>query len=327
MDGAIVVRAHGGPEVLEWTRSDPGQPGPGEVLIRHTVVGLNYIDVYQREGLYPLALPFTPGVEGAGRVESVGEGVADLSPGDAVAYTGNGPAGSYRESRVLPRSRLVPLPDDIDEKTAAAIMLKGCTVEYLVRRTFPIREGHVVLLHAAAGGVGLIASQWLNSLGATVIGTVGSEEKAELARANGCHHTILYREQDVAQRTREITDGAGVHVVYDSVGAATFEGSIASLRPRGMMVTYGNASGPVEPMRPLVLAQGGSLFLTRPTLGDYYASAEDSADGCAALFEMVTSGKVRPHIGQTFAVEHVGEAHRALEARETVGSTVLTVGS
>ncbi|MEE2899564.1 MAG: quinone oxidoreductase [Gemmatimonadota bacterium] len=327
MDGAIVVRAHGGPEVLEWTRSDPGQPGPGEVLIRHTAVGLNYIDVYQREGLYPLALPFTPGVEGAGRVESVGEGVADLSPGDAVAYTGNGPAGSYRESRVLPRSRLVPLPDDIDEKTAAAIMLKGCTVEYLVRRTFPIHEGHVVLLHAAAGGVGLIAGQWLNSLGATVIGTVGSEEKAELARANGCHHTILYREQDVAQRTREITDGVGVHVVYDSVGAATFEGSIASLRPRGMMVTYGNASGPVEPMRPLVLAQGGSLFLTRPTLGDYYASAEDSADGCAALFEMVTSGKVRPHIGQTFAVEHVGEAHRALEARETVGSTVLTVGS
>jgi NADPH2:quinone reductase len=327
MDGAIVVRAHGGPEVLEWTQSDPGQPGPGEVLIRHTAVGLNYIDVYQREGLYPLALPFTPGVEGAGRVESVGEGVADLSPGDAVAYTGNGPAGSYRESRVLPRSRLVPLPDDIDEKTAAAIMLKGCTVEYLVRRTFPIREGHVVLLHAAAGGVGLIAGQWLNSLGATVIGTVGSEEKAELARANGCHHTILYREQDVAQRTREITDGVGVHVVYDSVGAATFEGSIASLRPRGMMVTYGNASGPVEPMRPLVLAQGGSLFLTRPTLGDYYASAEDSADGCAALFEMVTSGKVRPHIGQTFAVEHVGEAHRALEARETVGSTVLTVGS
>ena len=327
MDGAIVVRAHGGPEVLEWTRSDPGQPGPGEVLIRHTAVGLNYIDVYQREGLYPLALPFTPGMEGAGRVESVGEGVADLSPGDAVAYTGNGPAGSYRESRVLPRSRLVRLPDDIDEKTAAAIMLKGCTVEYLVRRTFPIREGHVVLLHAAAGGVGLIAAQWLNALGATVIGTVGSEEKAELARANGCHHTILYREQDVAQRTREITDGVGVHVVYDSVGAATFEGSIASLRPRGMMVTYGNASGPVEPMRPLVLAQGGSLFLTRPRLGDHYASAEDSADGCAALFEMVTSGKVRPHIGQTFAVEHVGEAHRALEARETVGSTVLTVGS
>ncbi len=327
MDGAIVVRAHGGPEVLEWTRSDPGQPGPGEVLIRHTAVGLNYIDVYQREGLYPLALPFTPGVEGAGRVESVGEGVADLSPGDAVAYTGNGPAGSYRESRVLPRSRLVRLPDDIDEKTAAAIMLKGCTVEYLVRRTFPIREGHVVLLHAAAGGVGLIAGQWLNSLGATVIGTVGSEEKAELARANGCHHTILYREQDVAQRTREITDGVGVHVVYDSVGAATFEGSIASLRPRGMMVTYGNASGPVEPMRPLVLAQGGSLFLTRPRLGDYYASAEDAADGCAALFEMVTSGKVRPHIGQTFTVEHVADAHRALEARETVGSTVLTVGS
>lgn len=327
MDGAIVVRAHGGPEVLEWTRSDPGQPGPGEVLIRHTAVGLNYIDVYQREGLYPLELPFTPGMEGAGRVEAVGEGVGDLSPGDAVAYTGNGPAGSYREGRVLPRSRLVPLPDGIDEEAAAAIMLKGCTVEYLVRRTFRVREGHVVLLHAAAGGVGLIASQWLSALGATVIGTVGSDAKAELARANGCHHTILYREEDVAERVREITDGAGVHVVYDSVGAATFEGSIASLRPRGMMVTYGNASGPVEPVRPLLLAQGGSLFLTRPKLGDYYTSAEESADGCAALFEMVTSGKVRPHIGQTFALEDVADAHRALEARETVGSTVLTVSS
>ena len=264
-------------------------------------------------------------MEGAGRVEAVGEGVADLSPGDAVAYTGNGPAGSYREGRVLPRSRLVPLPDGIDEETAAAIMLKGCTVEYLVRRTFPVREAHVVLLHAAAGGVGLIASQWLNALGATVIGTVGSEAKAELASANGCHHTILYREQDVAERVREITDGAGVHVVYDSVGAATFKGSIASLRPRGMMVTFGNASGPVEPMRPLVLA-GGSLFLTRPKLGDYYTSAEEAADGCAALFEMVTSGKVRPHVGQTFALEDVADAHRALEARETVGSTVLRVG-
>ena len=327
MDGAIVVRANGGSEVLEWTQSDPGQPGPGEVLIRHTAVGLNYIDVYQREGLYPLELPFTPGMEGAGRVEAVGEGVADLSPGDAVAYTGNGPAGSYREGRVLPRSRLVPLPDGIDEQTAAAIMLKGCTVEYLVRRTFPVREGHVVLLHAAAGGVGLLASQWLKALGATVIGTVGSEAKAELARANGCHHTILYREEDVAERVKQITDGAGVHVVYDSVGATTFEGSIASLRPRGMMVTYGNASGPVPPIQPLVLAQGGSLFLTRPKLGDYYTSAEESADGCAALFDMVTSGKVRAHIGQTFALEHVADAHRALEARETVGSTVLVVGS
>ena len=206
-------------------------------------------------------------------------------------------------------------------------MLKGCTVEYLVRRTFPVREGHVVLLHAAAGGVGLLASQWLKALGATVIGTVGSEAKAELARANGCHHTILYREEDVAERVKQITDGAGVHVVYDSVGAATFEGSIASLRPRGMMVTYGNASGPVPPIQPLVLAQGGSLFLTRPKLGDYYTSAEESADGCAALFDMVTSGKVRAHIGQTFALEHVADAHRALEARETVGSTVLVVGS
>ncbi len=325
MDGAIVVRAHGGPEVLEWTQSDPGRPGPGEVLIRHSAVGLNFIDVYHREGLYPLELPFTPGMEGAGRVEAVGDGVGDLSPGDAVAYTGNGPAGSYRESRVLPRWRLVTLPDGIDEQTAAAIMLKGCTVEYLVRRTFPVDEGHVVLLHAAAGGVGLIAGQWLSALGATVIGTVGSEAKAELAHANGCHHTVLYREEDVAARVMDITDGAGVHVAYDSVGAATFEGSIASLRPRGMMVTFGNASGPVEPMKPLRLSQGGSLFLTRPKLGDYYSSAEEAADGCAALFEMVTSGKVRPHIGQTFALQDVADAQRALEARETVGSTVLRV--
>ena len=325
MDGAIVVRAHGGPKVLEWTQSDPGRPGPGEVLIRHSAVGLNFIDVYHREGLYPLELPFTPGMEGAGRVEAVGDGVGDLSPGDAVAYTGNGPAGSYRESRVLPRWRLVTLPDGIDEQTAAAIMLKGCTVEYLVLRTFPVDEGHVVLLHAAAGGVGLIAGQWLSALGATVIGTVGSEAKAELAHANGCHHTVLYREEDVAARVMDITDGAGVHVAYDSVGAATFEGSIASLRPRGMMVTFGNASGPVEPMKPLRLSQGGSLFLTRPKLGDYYSSAEEAADGCAALFEMVTSGKVRPHIGQTFALQDVADAQRALEARETVGSTVLRV--
>jgi len=325
MDGAIVVRAHGGPEVLEWTQSDPGRPGPGEVLIRHSAVGLNFIDVYHREGLYPLELPFTPGMEGAGRVEAVGDGVGDVSPGDAVAYTGNGPAGSYRESRVLPRWRVVPLPDGIDEQTAAAIMLKGCTVEYLVRRTFPVSEGHVVLLHAAAGGVGLIAGQWLSALGATVIGTVGSEAKAELAHANGCHHTVLYREENVAARVMDITDGAGVHVAYDSVGAATFEGSLASLRPRGMMVTFGNASGPVEPMRPLRLSQGGSLFLTRPKLGDYYSSAEEAADGCAALFEMVTSGKVHPHIGQTFALQDVADAQRALEARETVGSTVLRV--
>jgi len=327
MDGAIVVRAHGGPEVLEWTRSDPGRPGPGEVLIRHAAVGLNFIDVYHREGLYPMELPFTPGVEGAGRVVELGEGVDDLSPGDAVAYTGNGPVGSYCEGRVLQRSRLVRLPDGIDEETAASIMLKGCTVEYLVRRTFPVGAGHVVLLHAAAGGVGLIASQWLNALGATVIGTVGSEAKAELARAHGCHHAILYREEDIAGRVRDLTDGEGVHVVYDSVGAATFEASLASLRPRGLMVSYGNASGPVEPVRPLVLAQGGSLFLTRPKLGGHYADPEEAAAGFAALFEMVTSGQVRPHIGQTFALEDVADAHRALEARRTVGSTVLTVGA
>ena len=222
MDGAIVVSQLGGPEVLEWSRKDPGEPGAGEVLVRHTAIGLNFIDVYHRTGLYPLELPFTPGVEGAGVVEGIGSGVEDLQVGDRVAYTGNGPVGSYCEGRVLPRSRLFVLPDSIDDDTAGAIMLKGCTVEYLVRRTYPVKSGDWVLLHAAAGGVGLLASQWLEAVGAHVIGTVGSEEKAELAEANGCEHTILYRDEDVPARVKEITQGRGVDVAYDSVGAATF---------------------------------------------------------------------------------------------------------
>ena len=325
MDGAIVVTAHGSADVLEWTTRDPGEPGAGEVLVRHTAIGLNFIDVYHRTGLYPLELPFTPGVEAAGIVESVGKGVDDLSPGARVAYTGNGPVGSYCESRVLPRTRLVPLPEGVDEETAAAIMLKGCTVEYLVRRTYPVKAGDTVLLHAAAGGVGLIASQWLSSLGATVIGTVGSEEKGELAKANGCDHLIFYRHEDVAARVAEITDGEGVAVAYDSVGADTFDASIDSLSPRGMMVSFGNASGPVEPFSPLVLAGKGSLFLTRPRLGDYYDTREDAAEGFEALFDVVTSGAVRPHIGARYALHDVGAAHRDLEARKTVGSTILTV--
>jgi len=323
MDGAIVVSRLGGPEVLEWSQKDPGEPGPGEVLVRHTAVGLNFIDVYHRTGLYPMELPFTPGVEGAGVVEKVGEGVDDLGPGDHVAYTGNGPIGSYCEARVLPRQRLFKLPDTIPDDVAAAIMLKGCTVEYLVRRTYPVKSGDWVLLHAAAGGVGLLACQWLKALGATVIGTVGSEEKASLIRENGCDHAILYREEDVPARVREITNGRGVDVVYDSVGGATFHGSLDSLRPRGMMVTFGNASGPVEPISPLLLAQKGSLFLTRPTVGHYYATPEDAAEGVAALFDVVGSGKVKPYIGARYPLKDAAEAHRALEARETVGSTVL----
>lgn len=325
MDGAIVVRALGGPEVLQWTASDPGEPGPGEVLVRHTAVGLNFIDVYHRTGLYPVELPFTPGVEGAGVVERVGEGVGDLAPGDRVAYTGNGPVGSYRESRVLPRSRLHLLPDAIDDETAAAIMLKGATVEYLIRRTYPVKAGDTVLLHAAAGGVGLIACQWLSSLGATVIGTVGSEEKGELVKANGCHHVVYYRSEDVAERVAEITGGQGVSVAYDSVGAATFQGSIDSLRRRGLMVTFGNASGPVDPVSPLLLSARGSLFLTRPRVMDYYATEEDAAEGIGALFQAVASGAVRPHIGARHPLRDVAEAHRELEARRTVGSTVLVV--
>ncbi len=325
MDGAIVVRAHGSADVLEWTTRDPEEPGAGEVLVRHTAIGLNFIDVYHRTGLYPLELPFAPGVEAAGVVESVGDGVDDLSAGDRVAYTGNGPVGSYCESRVLPRTRLVRLPDSIDDETAAAIMLKGCTVEYLVRRAYPVKAGDTVLLHAAAGGVGLIACQWLSSLGAMVIGTVGSKEKGELAEAHGCRHVILYRREDVAARVADITDGAGVAVAYDSVGADTFDASIDSLSPRGTMVSFGNASGPVEPFSPLLLAGKGSLFLTRPRLGDYYATQQDAAEGFEALFNAVTSGAVRPHIGARHALRDVATAHRELEARQTVGSTILTV--
>ena len=324
MSGAIVVTEVGGPEVLVWTEQDPGTPGPGEVLVRHTAVGLNFIDVYHRTGLYPAGLPFTPGVEGVGVVEAVGADVSDLTPGDRIAYTSNGPVGSYCEARVMPRSRLFPLPDEITDEMAAAVMVKGCTVEYLVRRTYPVQAGDNVLLTAAAGGVGLLACQWLRALGANVIGTVGTAEKGELARANGCDHVILYREEDIAERVAEITDGAGCAVAYDSVGASTFDASIASLAPRGMMVTFGNASGPVPPMSPLLLAKHGSLYLTRPTVGDYYRNPADAAEGIGALFDMLVSGSIVPHIGGRVPMKDVAEAHRALEARETVGSTILT---
>lgn len=325
MRGAIVVRQTGGPEVLEWTELDPGEPGPGEVLIRHTAVGLNFIDVYHRTGLYPLDPPFTPGVEGAGVVEAVGDGVDDLEPGDRVAYTSNGPVGSYREGRVLKRSRLMKLPPEIPEEAAAAVMVKGATVEYLVRRTYPVQAGDNVLLTAAAGGVGLIACQWLNAIGANVIGTVGSEEKAELARENGCHHVILYREEDIAARVAEITDGEGCAVAYDSVGKSTFEASLDSLRKRGMMVSFGNASGPVDPVAPLTLTGKGSLFLTRPSVAHYYGTREETEEGIGALFDMIVSEKIRPHIGQRYPLRDVADAHRALENRQTVGSTVLVI--
>jgi NADPH:quinone reductase len=328
---AIVVREVGGPEKLEWVERNAERPGPGEVLVRHTAIGLNFIDVYHRTGLYPAQLPFTPGVEGVGVVAALGEGVGGgtsegarkLRVGDRVAYTSNGPIGSYCEERVLPGERLYAIPDAIDDETAAAVMVKGCTVEYLVRRTYAVQPGDNVLITAAAGGVGLLACQWLRALGANVIGTAGSAAKGELARANGCDHVILYREESIPGRVREITDGAMCSVAYDSVGASTFEPALLSLATRGMMVTFGNASGPVEPMSPLVLAKNGSLFLTRPRLADYYATPEDTADGIAAVFEMIADGHLDPHVGARYPLADVAEAHRALEARETVGSTIL----
>jgi NADPH2:quinone reductase len=323
--GAIVVKEHGPPEVLEWSEVDLARPQQGEVLLRQTAVGLNFIDVYHRTGLYPLEVPFTPGVEGAGVVEQVGPDVRELRPGDRVAYTGNGPPGSYTHFRVMPASRLVPLPDKIDDMTAAGLMLKGCTVEYLIRRTFPVREGQWVLWHAAAGGTGIIACQWLNSLGARVIGTVGSDAKGELARAKGCHHTVLYREEDVVARVREITDGQGVDVVYDSVGKDTFNASIEVLRPRGMLVSFGNASGPVPPFAPLLLSQKGSLFLTRPTLKDYYSDPKEFREGCDAVFDAVLSGSVSVPVLQTVPLREAARAHAQLEARETMGVTVFTL--
>jgi NADPH:quinone reductase len=337
VSGAIIVREVGGPEKLEWVQKDPGTPGSGEVLVRHTAIGLNFIDVYHRTGLYPAQLPFTPGVEGVGVVAALGDGVGgvdvshgeggdgveELRVGDRVAYTSNGPIGSYCEARVLPRGRLYRIPDGIDDDTAAAVMVKGCTVEYLVRRTYAVKRGDNVLLTAAAGGVGLLACQWLRALGANVIGTVGSEAKGDLARANGCDHVILYRDESIPERVRDITEGAMCAVAYDSVGASTFEPALLSLAPRGMMVTFGNASGPVEPMSPLVLAKNGSLFLTRPRVADYYATPRDTADGIAAVFGMIADGHLEPHIGARYPLADVAEAHRALEARETVGSTIL----
>jgi NADPH2:quinone reductase len=311
--------------VLQWESVDLERPQAGEVLVRHTAVGLNFIDVYHREGLYPLELPFTPGVEGAGVIEELGPEVDGLKQGDRVAYTGNGPAGSYTEWRVMPASRLVRLPDEIDDITAAGLMLKGTTVEYLVRRTFPVRRDHWVLLHAAAGGVGLIACQWLNALGANVIGTVGSADKAELALQHGCHHVILYRDEDVVTRVREITAGYGVDVVYDSVGKDTFQDSLDVLRPRGMLVSFGNASGAVDPFEPLILSQKGSLFLTRPTLGHYYSDPEEFRDGCEAVFDAVLSGSVTVPVQQTMPLREAARAHAQLQARETTGATVFTV--
>lgn len=322
MAKAIEVRETGGPEVLTLAERDPGDPGAGEVRVRQTAIGLNYIDVYFRTGLYPAPqLPFVPGMEGAGVVEAVGPDVSEFKPGDRIAY----PAvlGAYAETRLVAADRIVPLPDTISDETAAAMMLKGMTARYLLRETFPVQPGQTILFHAAAGGVGLLACQWANALGATVIGTVGSEEKAELARANGCHHTINYRTESFVERTRELTDGAGCDVVYDSVGKDTFPGSLDCLRPKGMWVTFGNASGPVPPFEMAMLSQKGSLFATRPTLMTYIALREDLVANAADLFDVVGSGQVKVEIHQRYPLEEASQAHRDLEARKTTGATVL----
>jgi NADPH2:quinone reductase len=323
MTHAIRIHETGGPEVLTWDSVELGAPGPGEVRLEQSAVGLNYIDVYHRTGLYPVpSLPTAIGMEAAGQVESVGEGVNDLKPGDRVAYAAP-PVGAYAEARVMPADRLVKLPDGISDLQAAAMMLQGMTVQYLIRRTFRVNKGDTVLFHAAAGGVGLIACQWLKHLGATVIGTVGSEEKAELAQAHGCDHPVNYRTEDFVKTVREITGGAGVPVVYDSVGKDTFEGSLDCLAPLGMFVGFGNASGPVPPFNMGVLAQKGSLFVTRPTLMTYTAKRADLLASANELFDVVLSEAVKIEINQTYPLAQTAQAHRDLEARKTTGSTVL----
>lgn len=323
MSKAIRIHQCGGPEVLRWEEVKVGDPGPGQLRVRQTAVGLNYIDVYHRTGLYPLpSLPWTLGMEGAGCVEAVGEGVTEFKIGDRVAYAGP-PVGAYAEVRLIPADRVVALPDAISDQMAAAMMLQGMTAQSLLRRVYPVQAGDAILLHAAAGGVGLIVSQWARYLGATVIGTVGSEEKAELARAHGCHYTILYNRENVAERVRELTDGQGVAVVYDSVGKDTFMGSLDSLQPMGMMVSFGNASGPVPAFEPAILAAKGSLFLTRPTLMTYTAKRTDLLASAAELFKVVASGAVQIEARQTYPLAETAQAHRDLEARKTTGSTVL----
>ena len=323
MTKAIRIHETGGPEVLRWEEVDVGAPGAGEVRLKHTAVGLNYIDVYHRTGLYPLpAIPAVIGMEGAGVVEEVGEGIVNIRPGDRVAYAAP-PPGSYAEARLMPADRVIKLPDGISDQQAAAMMLQGMTVQYLIRRTCRVKKGDSVLFHAAAGGVGLIACQWLKHLGATVIGTVGSEEKAEVASAHGCTHAVNYQNEDFAARVKEITDGEGVRVVYDSVGKDTFEGSLACLAPMGLMVTFGNSSGPVPPFDLGQLVALGSLFITRPTLMTYTAKRKDLETSANELFEVVLSGAVKIEINQTYPLSETAMAHRDLEARKTTGSTVL----
>lgn len=321
---AVRVHEVGDPSVLRWESVPLGPPARGEARVRHTAIGLNFIDTYHRTGLYPIPLPAVLGSEAAGVVEEVAAGVTEVAPGDRVAYA-TGPLGAYAEARNVPASVLVKIPDAIDDRTAAAAMLKGMTAEYLLRRTHAVKPGETILVHAAAGGVGLVVCQWAKHLGATVIGTVGSEEKATLARAHGCDHVVLYRTEDVAARVRELTQGKGVPVVYDSVGRDTFRASLDCLSPRGLLVSFGQSSGAVAPFDPRLLAQKGSLYLTRPTLHTYVATRAELDATAAALFEVLSSGVVRVHVAQTYPLRDAERAHRDLEARKTTGSTLLLV--
>lgn len=323
MSKAIVVNRTGGPEVLRWVGYDPGQPGPGEVRLRHEAVGLNFIDVYHRTGLYPLpSLPAVLGMEGSGAVEAVGEGVTEVVVGDRVAYAGL-PPGAYAQARLIPADRLVKLPTGITTRQAAAMMLQGMTARYLLHGCFNIKAGDTILIHAAAGGVGSIVCQWAKHLGATVIGTVGSEEKVVTATANGCHYPILYTSEDFAVRVRQITEGRGVDVVYDSVGQATFMKSLECLRPLGTMVSFGQSSGPVAPVELGLLSAKGSLFLTRPTLMTYTAKREDLLTHARDLFDVVEKGVVKVDIRQTYHLSEAARAHRDLEGRRTTGSSIF----
>lgn len=322
MSKAVRIHQLGGPEVLTWDEVATGEPAEGEALLKQTAVGLNFIDVYQRTGLYPVGnLPQTLGVEAAGVVEAVGPGVTGLSPGDRVAYAMG--LGAYAERRLMAVDRLVRIPDTIDDRTAAAMMLQGMTARYLLKSSYPVQPGDTILVMAAAGGVGSILCQWAASLGASVIGCVGSDQKAELARGNGCTHTINYRHEDIAVRVRQITAGEGVAVSYDSVGQATLEASLDSLRPTGILVTYGNASGPITDLNVGTLAMKGSLYLQRPTLATYIRNRELLETCANDLFDMVSSGRVKIRIGQSYPLSETAQAHRDLEARNTTGSTVL----
>jgi len=324
MTKAIRIHETGGPEVLRWEDIEVGEPGNGQVRLRQTACGLNYIDVYVRSGLYPVAgFPAVLGMEAVGIVDAVGNGVSSLSEGDRVAYVMQ--IGAYAEARLINADSLVKIPQGISDQTAAAMMLKGLTAHYLLFRTYPVKSGDSILVYAAAGGVGLILCQWASLLGATVIGCVGSQQKAELAKANGCDHTILYRDEDIPARVREFTDGTGVAAAYDSIGKATFEASLDSLQPFGVLATYGNASGPVEAFNPGILAPKGSLYVTRPTIATHVSTRELLEEGSNRLIQVVENKSVKIHVNQTFALAECAEAHRNLEARNTTGSTVLEI--